>query len=81
MPATSFRRPQDSGLQIVDLLVRTGLAASKREARDLLAAGAISINGHRIAAADATLMPGGLRFGRFVIIRKGRKTYHAATFD
>ncbi len=79
MPTTAIAREEVGRLPVVDLLVRAGLAGSKREGRDFLAAGAISINGQRVSRVDALLMPDEVRFGRFVIIRRGKKGYHAVT--
>jgi len=78
MPTTALG-PDEVDMPMVDLLVRTGLAASKREGRDLLAAGAITVNGRRVNGTDATLTRDAVRFGQFVIVRKGKKSYHAAT--
>ncbi len=79
MPTTVLGREEAERLPVVDLLTRVGLAASKREARDLVTAGAISINGRRVKSVEASISRETARFGRFVIIRKGKKTYHAAT--
>ncbi len=80
MPTTALAREDVGRLPVVDLLVRAGLAGSKREGRDLVSAGAIAINGRRVSSVDAMVAYDGVRFGRFVIIRKGKKSYHAATF-
>jgi tyrosyl-tRNA synthetase len=64
------------GLALADLLPRTTLAASKREARDFLAAGAVLVNGEK-AAADARLTPRDLLHGRFALLRRGKKNWHA----
>jgi tyrosyl-tRNA synthetase len=79
MPTTKLRRDEVEHLPVVDLLTRVGLAASKREARDLVTAGAISINGRRVGSVDAGVSHETARFGRFLILRKGKKSYHAAT--
>lgn len=79
MPKTAFSRDEVAQLRVVELLTRVGLAASKREGRDLLSAGAISINGRRVASADAALSGDAIRYGRFIILRKGKKNYHAVT--
>ena len=79
MPTTALGREEAERLSVIDLLIRVGLAASRREGRDLVSAGAISINGQRVKSVDATLSREMARFGRFVIIRKGKKSYHAAT--
>jgi tyrosyl-tRNA synthetase len=64
------------GLALADLLPRTTLAASKREARDFLAAGAVLVNGAK-AAADARLTPRDLLHGKFALLRRGKKNWHA----
>ena len=79
MPTTALGPAEAERLPVIDLLIRVGLAASRREGRDLVSAGAISINGQRVKSVDATLSREMARFGRFVIIRKGKKSYHAAT--
>ena len=79
MPTTTLGREEAERLSVIDLLIRVGLAASRREGRDLVSAGAISINGQRVKSVEATLSREMARFGRFIIIRKGKKSYHAAT--
>ena len=79
MPTTALGWEEAERLPVIDLLIRVGLAASRREGRDLVSAGAISINGQRVKSVDATLSREMARFGRFIIIRKGKKSYHAAT--
>src|SRR5205823_4727699 len=78
MPSTTIQRDEIGRLPILDLLIRARLASSKREGRDLLSAGAISINGQPVQAFDAVLSADAVRFGRFAIVRKGKKSYHAA---
>jgi tyrosyl-tRNA synthetase len=79
MPTTTLGREEAECLPVIDLLARVGLAGSKREARDLVTAGAITINGRRVTTVDAALSGETARFGRFLIIRKGKKSYHATT--
>jgi tyrosyl-tRNA synthetase len=64
------------GVDLADLLVETGLARSKREAREFLASGAISVNGERV---DATRrLRGEDRLdGGVILLRRGRKQWHA----
>ena len=64
------------GILLADLLVRTTLAASKREARDFLQAGAVLVNGTK-AAADARLTPRDLLHGSVALLRRGKKNWHA----
>ena len=81
MPRTVLRREEAEHLPVIELLTRVSLAGSKREGRDLITAGAITINGQRIKSPDTLVSRDMARFGRFVIIRKGKKSYHAATLS
>jgi tyrosyl-tRNA synthetase len=78
MPSTTLPRDEIGRLPVLELLTRLGLAASKREARDLVSAGAIYLNDHRVKGGDAAISSEAVRFGRFLVIRKGKKNYHAA---
>lgn len=59
---------------LVSLLVSCGLANSKRIARELLAAGAISLNG--VIKQDDQLSATDRLFGRYLLLRRGKKQYH-----
>jgi tyrosyl-tRNA synthetase len=63
------------GVLLIDLLVQTAVAKSKREAREFLSTGAVSVNGER-ADAEARLVPGQLLHGSIALIRRGKKTWH-----
>ncbi|MBL0627046.1 tyrosine--tRNA ligase [Aeromonas jandaei] len=58
---------------LVTLLVESGLANSKRIARELLAAGAISLNGE--ICRDEQLTADYRLFGRYLLLRRGKKQY------
>ncbi|MGL6626533.1 tyrosine--tRNA ligase [Aeromonas jandaei] len=58
---------------LVTLLVESGLANSKRIARELLAAGAISLNGE--IRRDEPLTTADRLFGRYLLLRRGKKQY------
>jgi tyrosyl-tRNA synthetase len=79
MPTTELQGHELAGLSMVDLLTRVGLAESKKRARELVADGAIYLNGQKIGPADVSLSRDQSLFGRFLVIRRGRRTYHAAT--
>lgn len=64
------------GVLLADLLPRTTLAASKREARDFLHAGAVLVNGTK-AVADARLTARDLLHGSVALLRRGKKNWHA----
>ena len=64
------------GVLLADLLPRTTLAASKREARDFLQAGAVLVNGTK-AVADARLTARDLLHESVALLRRGKKNWHA----
>jgi tyrosyl-tRNA synthetase len=63
-------------MSIVDLLVHSGLAGSKGEARRSIAEGGIYLNNQRIEDAVQTLSLTESLSGQFLVLRKGRKNYH-----
>ncbi|MBW4082490.1 tyrosine--tRNA ligase [Paenibacillus sp. S150] len=60
---------------IVDWLVDLGIEPSKRQAREDIAKGAISLNGERVTDVAIEVGAGDAIGGRFIIIRKGKKNY------
>ncbi len=64
-----------SGISAVDLLVDAGVVKSKREARQFLSTGAISLNGSRMAESEE-LSLASLLHGRYALVRRGKKTWH-----
>ncbi|EKB25339.1 tyrosyl-tRNA synthetase [Aeromonas veronii AMC35] len=70
MPSSTVSGETD----LVSLLVSCGLANSKRIARELLAAGAISLNG--VIKQDEQLSADDRLFGRYLLLRRGKKQYH-----
>ncbi|MCU0670842.1 MAG: tyrosine--tRNA ligase [Myxococcota bacterium] len=64
------------GIALAELLAETSLAASRRESRELLGAGAIAVNGER-ATADRRLRRGDLLGDGVTLLRKGKRQWHA----
>ncbi len=65
---------------LVELLPQTTLAASKREAREFLQTGAIAINGVRVdgdLAMERVLCSDDLLHDRTILLRRGKKAWHA----
>jgi tyrosyl-tRNA synthetase len=60
---------------LIDALVAAGLAKSKTEARTFIQSGSVSINGHKVEALDHTFSPAEQLFGRFTLLRRGKKNY------
>jgi tyrosyl-tRNA synthetase len=60
-----------------DLLVRVGLADSRRNARELIASGAVQLNGRRLEPTGPPASAASALFGKYLILRKGKRTYQA----
>ena len=76
MSSTSFSGTDLDDVDIVDVLVTTGLAESRRKAREFLQGGSVSINGEKIDGdrrlATSDVLPGGV-----ILFRRGKKQWHA----
>lgn len=71
----SFTYEQGSSLNIVELLVNSGIVQSKRQAREDVTNGAISLNGVRVNELEYTLDEKDRIDGEFAVIRRGKKKY------
>jgi tyrosyl-tRNA synthetase len=58
---------------IVELLVATGLSASKGAARRTIAEGGVSVNNVRIEAEDWAAEPSHFLHGRWLVLRRGKR--------
>lgn len=66
-------------IAVVDLLTQDGLIEkSKRQAREDLKNGAITINGQKVTEVEKIIDPADKFDGKFVIIRRGKKKYFLA---
>jgi tyrosyl-tRNA synthetase len=68
------------GMALVELLPRTTLAASKREAREFLRSGAVWVNGRRAGEADRLSRADLLHRGT-ILLRRGKKAWHATLWE
>ncbi|HEH9413109.1 TPA: tyrosine--tRNA ligase [Aeromonas salmonicida] len=75
MPSSTVSGETD----LVSLLVSCGLANSKRIARELLAAGAISLNG--AIRQDDQLSAEDRLFDRYLLLRRGKKQYQLVAWQ
>lgn len=65
----------DSGLLVVDALVRVGLCKSKGESRRNLEQGGVYVNNLRIDAIEATLTSANLASESAIVLRVGKKRF------
>jgi tyrosyl-tRNA synthetase len=59
---------------VVDALVATGLADSRGQARRTVSEGGAYVNNERILEAEEPLPSTALLHGRWVVLRKGKRT-------
>jgi tyrosyl-tRNA synthetase len=64
----------ETGVDLVEPLVATGLASSRGDARRHLEQRAIVVNGERVSP-DRLINKHDVRHGRYVVLRKGKKSY------
>lgn len=60
---------------IIDWLVDLGIEPSKRQAREDITNGAITLNGEKVTDTDMEVTTENSFDGRFMIVRKGKKSY------
>lgn len=70
----------ESGVDLVELLPQTSLASSKREAREFLAGGAVSVNGEKVNG-ETRLTTSHLLHGRTILLKRGKKNWHATNWQ
>jgi len=81
MPSTSISEAQlTSGLPIIDILVQSGLTASKSDARRLIQQGGLTVNGVKVDTIDHLLGSDDLQEGK-IVLRKGKKDFHALRIE
>ena len=66
---------------IVDLLVNGGVCSSKREAREFINNGSISVNGEKVTDLEMMITKNSCLFEKYVIIRRGKKKYHIGIYE
>ncbi len=66
---------------LVDFLVDFGICSSKREAREFINNGSISINGNRITDLDYYISKNVAIEQKYVVIRRGKKKYFIGQFQ
>lgn len=62
-------------LTLVDALIEASLAKSKREAREFIQNGAVSLNGDKCQELEHILSTSDAIEGKFIVIRRGKKLY------
>jgi len=68
-------RLESAGAPIAELLVFSGLSPSKGQARKDIEGGGIYLNNQRVSEAARAATVGDLLFGKYLLLRKGKRTY------
>jgi len=68
-------RIEGAGSPIAELLVQSGLCASKGQARKDIEGGGIYLNNARVAEPSRAVSLADLLFGRYILLRKGRRSH------
>lgn len=65
---------------LIAMLVDGGICQSKREAREFLKAGTITLNGEKISDEQAVIDKSKALYGKVLIVRRGKKKYYLGSF-
>jgi tyrosyl-tRNA synthetase len=68
-------RLEKTAVGLIEALVAAGLAKSKSEARTFLQSGSVTVNGSRVEALDHPIRDAERLFGRYTLLRRGKKNY------
>lgn len=71
----------DGELSLVEMLVNNGICSSKREAREFIGSGAISINDEKMTDENMIITRDLAIDGVVIIIRRGKKKYYLGKFN
>lgn len=66
---------------IVELLVASGVCSSKREAREFVTNGSITLNGEKIKDMELLISRDKCIEGKYIIIRRGKKKYYIGIYE
>ena len=66
---------------LIDVLVNGGVCSSKREAREFITNGSISVNGEKVTDLEMMITKSSCLFEKYVIIRRGKKKYQIGIYE
>lgn len=66
----------EANQNIVDFVITLGIAKSKREAREFIEAGAISINGEKVTNIETIIDKTMFIENTYIVVRRGKKNYY-----
>lgn len=65
----------------IDLLVNNGVCSSKREAREFISNGSISLNGEKVTDLEYVITKNVCIGSKYIIIRRGKKKYYIGIYE
>lgn len=65
-----------SGGAILDVLVESKICSSKREAREFISNGSLTLNGDPVGGVDTVIDASVALGGKYIVIRRGKKKYY-----
>lgn len=65
----------------IDLLVNNGVCSSKREAREFISNGSISLNGEKVTDLEFLITKDVCIGSKYIIIRRGKKKYYIGIYE
>lgn len=66
----------ESNINIVDFVTNMGVVKSKREAREFISNGAISINGEKVDNLDTIISDDMFIENTYIVVKRGKKNYY-----
>ena len=66
----------EGGVNLLDLIVRTGLTESKGSARKLIEGGGVYLNNERQSQIQKAITADDLKWPAAILLRTGKKNYH-----
>ena len=76
---TPFKVNED--LLLIDLLVQGGICSSKREAREFITNGSITVNGEKITDLEYVVTKDTCIDNKYIVVRRGKKKYYIGIYE
>lgn len=77
----SAQMADEDSTPLIELLTASGLASSKRQARQDIESGAVYVNGERQSGIETEIGRDQRLYGKYIILRRGKKNYAGITFS
>lgn len=71
----------EENISLIDMLIQNGVCQSKREAREFLNAGSISINGDKVSDENLIINNNLAIGGEVIVIKRGKKKYYLGLIE